>query len=92
VNPKFQVTPTVREGLLFPLVVYTAHLTATIADTEGSTLTGASWTFRIAGPAGPAVTAALNNLLVGLRSVRSADIEAPARSAAFERAEPVVTR
>jgi hypothetical protein len=44
------------DGELYPLVVYTATLTTGIADTQGSALAApVSWTFRVAGPGGPAV-------------------------------------
>lgn len=38
-------------GYLYPYVVYTASLASSVADTEGSTLTGAFvWSFRALGP------------------------------------------
>lgn len=87
VNPKYQITPTVSEGLLYPLVVYTAHLTAAIEDTEGSALTAASWAFRIQGPAGPAISR-LASGMVALRSVRTASLSVPSSSAEFTQPSP----
>jgi hypothetical protein len=55
VNLKQTVTPAPVEGDLFPLVVYTAHLTDGIEDTEGSALSATAWSFRVAGTGGPAI-------------------------------------
>jgi hypothetical protein len=52
----FQTVTIDVDGDLYPYVVYTAVMAATVADTEGSTLTAAeTWTFRALGPATPAV-------------------------------------
>jgi hypothetical protein len=52
---KGQTDPTVVEGDLYPLVVYTVHLTGAIEDTQGSALTATTWTFRVVGPSGAAI-------------------------------------
>jgi hypothetical protein len=41
-------------GALYPMVSYTAHMTTTVADTEGSSLsTEVAWSFRTEGLGGP---------------------------------------
>lgn len=54
VDLKVSLSPLI-DGDLFPLVAYTVELTDDIEDTEGSAFAGASWTFRVAGPTGPAI-------------------------------------
>jgi hypothetical protein len=53
-NIKSDLSP-LTDGSLYPLVLYTAHLTTAIEDTEGSAIIATSWDFRGVGPAGPAV-------------------------------------
>lgn len=55
IDPRGSFDDLAHEGLLLPLVTYTAHLTADIEDSEGSALVATSWAFVIIGPDGPAI-------------------------------------
>lgn len=55
VDLKATLVPTVTEGNLFPLVLYTARLTSAIEDTEGSAIANTTWQFRVAGPGSAAI-------------------------------------
>lgn len=54
VDVKRQASPSVIDGALYPLVVYTAHL-AGVKDMQGSQIDATSWSFRVAGPGGAAI-------------------------------------
>lgn len=69
-NLKRSTSPTVKEGTLYPLVVYTATIEG-IRDTEASEITPASWEFRVAGPDGPAIYSVASGQ-VALNTARSA--------------------
>lgn len=54
IDMKSSLSP-ITDGDLYPLASYTAHLTGTIADTEGSVISPTTWSFQVVGPVGPAI-------------------------------------